>query len=129
MEGGHLQRAGSHHQRQPSVWVKDPHPFWGVGVATPDQISLPVSSSNAFVIYPRADSDSVLEPPSAGDLNRRTMNSPHRWLFMYPGSIERTQHLLEREGKGTLPGPRSLLGGMLHVCARTPDGGRNALPP
>ena len=80
-----------------SLWVKDPHPFWGVGVATADQISLPVSPTKVFVIYPQADDDGDLEEPSAGDLNSRTMNSAQRWLFMDPGWMERTQRFLDEQ--------------------------------
>lgn len=85
--------------RPVSLWVKDPlPPFYGVGVLTADEISLPISPTKAFVIYPNADTDTELEGPSAGELDRRTVNSANRWLFMNPGWIDRSKTLLEHQG-------------------------------
>jgi hypothetical protein len=85
--------------RPVSLWVKDPlPPFYGVGVLTADEISLPISPTKAFVIYPHADTGTELEGPSAGELDRRTVNSANRWLFMNPGWIDRSKTLLEHQG-------------------------------
>jgi hypothetical protein len=72
-----------------SLWAENRHSFSGVGVATADQISLPISPHKAFVIFPQGD-DHGTKLPSADELVRRTVSGAGRWLFTKPGWWEMT---------------------------------------
>lgn len=92
--------------RPVSLWTAQPHPFFGVGVLTADEISIPISPTKAFVIYPQADVGTDLRPPRAGDINRRTLAGAYEWLFMDPGWMERTRRELEKTRATNDAGPR-----------------------
>ncbi|MEX0833026.1 MAG: DUF4238 domain-containing protein [Actinomycetota bacterium] len=75
-----------------TMWAGDPTPpFYGVGLATADEISLPLDPQKCLVITPLDKSPSLGPAHAPVELNRRTIAGAYRYVFGPPADSLRAR--------------------------------------